>query len=601
MKHTQICAAILILLASGGVMQACSTKTASSEIPPEPVQTAAVPVQPDAELTAEAPRFSAAGGFYDEDFMLRLFAEDGAEIHYTLDGSTPTAESPCYSEPIAIADRSAEPNTVSMHTRLAPAGAYPAYVPPKSPVDKATVVRAMAIAADGSRSPVISQTYFVGFGAKAAYYQDMKILSLAADERSLFDEETGIFVLGKTYMQWRNSDDYDASLPDYRIPANYSQSGREWERPASLEIFADGRQLAAQEIGIRVHGGATRSYAQKSLNLYARSVYGLPKLNCDLFSGAVISEAAGTPVTEFDTVMLRNGGNDAMYTRFRDRLNQRLSAGRAFLTQGMVPCILFLNGEFWGQYELTEKMDAAFIKAHCGIPKKNVCIIKKEALDAGSEETFAEWKQLRQWISETDFSDPAAYAQLCEAVDMQSFMDYISCEVYIANANWDKSNSAMWKAETPDPANPYADGRWRFLMFDTDYSTGIYGEVLSDDDSFARLLEHDCFLADLLRGALENADFREQFAAVFTEIADTNFSAACVESEIDALAAFYRDPAIDTFGRFWGSVYSGRAGERIYQESVEEVREFYSTRRDHIMEYLEQYTQNGEAPAEAHP
>ena len=133
----------------------------------------------------------------------------------------------------------------------------------------------------------------------------------------------------------------------------------------------------------------------------------------------MISEAAGTPVTEFDTVMLRNGGNDAMYTRFRDRLNQRLSAGRAFLTQGMAPCILFLNGEFWGQYELTEKMDAAFIKAHCGIPKKNVCIIKKEALDAGSEEIFAEWEQLRQWISETDFSDPAAYAQLCEAVDAE--------------------------------------------------------------------------------------------------------------------------------------------------------------------------------------
>ena len=60
MKHTQICATILILLASGGVMQACSTKAASSEIPPEPVQTAAAPVQPDAELTAEAPRFSAA-------------------------------------------------------------------------------------------------------------------------------------------------------------------------------------------------------------------------------------------------------------------------------------------------------------------------------------------------------------------------------------------------------------------------------------------------------------------------------------------------------------------------------------------------------------
>ena len=100
MKRTQIYAAILILLASGGVMQACSTNASSSEIPPEPVQTAAAPVQPDAALTADATHFSAEGGFYDAAFTLTLSAAEDAEIHYTLDSSTPTAESPPVPGPV---------------------------------------------------------------------------------------------------------------------------------------------------------------------------------------------------------------------------------------------------------------------------------------------------------------------------------------------------------------------------------------------------------------------------------------------------------------------------------------------------------------------
>ena len=90
-----------------------------------------------------------------------------------------------------------------------------------------------------------------------------------------------------------------------------------------MQFFENGELAASQDVGIRIHGGATRSYSQKSFNIYARGGYGAPKLEYDLFSGKVMSKSVGKPVTVFDTFVLRNGGNDAMYTRFSESLSSR--------------------------------------------------------------------------------------------------------------------------------------------------------------------------------------------------------------------------------------------------------------------------------------
>ena len=547
---------------------------------------------PEAAFDAEGLHFSAASGFYDAEFSLSITAAEGTEIYYTLDGSMPTADSIHYDAPIRIYDRSQEENRLSMRTDIAQPAALAKRFLPQKPIDKATVIRAIAVDRNGKQSAAVSYTYFVGFGQKADYYKDTKVISLILDESALFDYETGIYVLGKVYDDWKNGDEFDAETPDYFMPANYTQKGRAWERPATMQFFEDGQLAAAQELGIRIHGGATRSYPQKSLKVYARKDYGAGKLQYDLFSGAVCSQTDDAPITEFDSFVLRNGGNDAQHTRFSDKLVQSLAADRQFLTQGMEPCILFINGEFWGQYEITEKLDNHFISTHYGVPDKEICLIKKEALEDGPEEGFAEWEQLRQWIRETDFSDREAYEKLCTFVDMQGFMEYVSTEIYINNADWGKANMAMWKAQTPDASNPYADGRWRFVLFDTEYSAGIYGQAQPDEDSFAKLLESDSFLGDLFGGALENDDFRAQFRETFLEIAEQDFGLERVDAEIDRLSAAYHDMAIDTYNRFWSKIVGGYSAESNYQDAVESLRHFYQQRPEQIEAYLETYTRS---------
>ena len=583
--------AILLLAACCTALTACTGQTAP---PPEPPESAPISsAEPAAAESAEpfdacGMHFSAKSGFYETGFSLTVTASDGVRIYYTTDGSEPTANSTLYTAPIEIADRSAEPNTISMETDIAPTGMFsPPVTPPDKPVDKAAVVRAFAVSADGIPSPVVSQTYFVGFKDKAKFYQDVKIVSLQTDADNLFDYETGIYVLGKCHDDWKNGDAYDASVPDYFMPANYTQKGRDWERPAAIQIFSDGRQLAAENAGIRIHGGATRSYAQKSMNVYFRKQYGASKLQCDLFSGQVTG-SGGSPITAFDSFMLRNAGNDAYYTRFRDKLNQSLVSGFSFLTQGMEPCIVFLNGEFWGHYEITEKIDAAYISSHTGISKKDIVIVKNEELDTGDEEAFDSWQQLREEITKTDFSDQDAYERLCAVIDMQGFAEYVSSEIYINNANWDSSNMGMWRSEVYDPENPWSDGKWRFLMFDTEYSTNIYGEAKPSDNTFAKLMKKDNFIGDLLKAALKNEGFRQQFRETFTQIAEQDFSSERVNAEIDKLEAQYHDMTAATYNRFWCDSLGGAQAERNYQQEVQQVRRFFEKRGEQIMKHLDQ-------------
>ena len=152
-----------------------------------------------------------------------------------------------------IKDASAEENRLSARKDIAqPIDAAEDFVP-KSAVDKATVVRAVAIGKNGEQSPVVSNTYFVGFAQKADYYKKYKVVSLMTDEGNLFDPEKGIYVTGKVYDDWKKGSDYDPEAHEWEIPANYSQKGRDWEREAEIRRYAVHDQQYRNEISAYQH------------------------------------------------------------------------------------------------------------------------------------------------------------------------------------------------------------------------------------------------------------------------------------------------------------------------------------------------------------
>ena len=475
---------------------------------------------------AGTPVFQVPSGIYAEPFDLTISGGDGgAVVRYTLDGSVPTGDSAEYTGPIRIADRTGEagglagmdPGLFTREEKEAP-----------ETVRKGTVIRAACFDQNGRSGETVTATYLVGLPETGA-----KTISIVADSADLFDYEKGIYVLGKTYDDWRKeTPDADSYLP-MAAPGNFTQRGRDWERPAHVDIIgADGSLLHAQELGLRIMGGSTRSYYQKSFRLLARKEYGAKNVKCELIDG-LKRERDGEPLEKMKSFVLRNGGQDNQGTLLRDPLIQKLVNGCRFSTQSTEPCQVYLNGEYWGAYTITEDYSDDYIEDNYDIAKDNVVMIKAGELEEGLPEDLELYQSMMERISGADFTDPEDYRWIGETMDLDSFMDYAIVQIYIDNQDslfgiYGEANWRIWRSRVSEEGNEYGDGRWRFMLYDTENSFAMDKtdrlDLPTDRNTLGLILQKPGEgFTELLQKLMENEDFHAAFVSRFLQIREECF------------------------------------------------------------------------------
>lgn len=473
----------------------------------------------------------------------------------------PKEDTKIYQNPIPVKDRSGETNVLSSknNTKLTYNTGYTAlYTPKDNEVSKATVIRAMAVDEEGNRSNVVTKTYFVGNNL-AATYKNASVISVVTDQDNLLDREKGIF----------------------RVE-NYENKGREWERPAFVEYFDENGKIPfSTEMGIRVHGGYSRHYGQKSLNLYFREEYGgLKNLKgYELIPGAMNFDKTDK-TKKYKNFMLRNGGNDTEYTKLQDVWIQGLVNDRSYTTQGARPCVLFLNGEYWGLYNLTEKYSDNYLEEEFGVNKDNVVVIKEGEVDEGEDTDLKLYEQLLA-LSELDMTEEENYSKFCEMVDLQSFLDYYATEIYIGNCDWNpEKNMQLWRTRVKEN-NKYGDTKWRWMLYDTEYSMQMY-----EDTSADHLLETIAYQDPLFGAVMKNKEFKKQFVTTMTDLMNVNFRQEKALAALDHYVAIYQPLMQDYFIRFG-------LDKSLFSSNVSRMRNFVKKRRLNVMTDMKMYLDAG--------
>ena len=606
----------------------------------EPVQetmpTPAGSIEADAAPEAEdySLAFSRYTGVYSEEFGLTMAAsEDSAEIYYTLDGSNPLTSATAikYDGSIPVTTRENDANVVSAVEPVRIAGSFnytskntfkcEIDAPQDSAVDKCTVVRAVAKYSNGIISDEVSATYFIGTmeehikglaeSCKAAG-MPLAVVSISANYNDFFSDNGGIYVKGKIFegalKQYiaQNGGVWDGETAR-SLDANYKRKGRAWEkevRVSFMECTPEGlEEVLVQTCGVRIQGNYSRSDLQKGLRLYAREDYGKKNFKYAFF-GEDYVDFAGETMDKFKTLVLRNGGNCAFTSKYNDTYWQSLVAELDCGTQKSRPCVVYLNGEYWGLYVLQEDYTDNHMENLYGVDNNDVVIYKGDAealelgykldegeLPEGEAEAYY-FKELLDFFANHDnLEADSDYAEFCKLVDSQSVMDYFAVQCWINNKwDWPGKNWSMWKTISSDGVeDSYGDGRWRFLFYDMEFG-GVSGSgdartntIKEDNYKPEGLLDFDTDNPAMLCFAycMTNAGFRNEFNQTLLGLSSGVFEQKAALERLEEFEAVYGPLFEQFFARYPETGSAENALEGGYASS-RCIREFLEKRENYI-------------------
>ena len=167
---------------------------------------------------------------------------------------------------------------------------------------------------------------------------------------------------------------------------------------------------------------------------------------------------------EFDHLVLRAGMNDRVNPFIRDELVRRLHADMGQVAAHGTFVNLFVNGEYKGYYNPTERVRSSFMQAHHGGGAEwDVLTVDGEAQEGDD----VAWNALRNLVEGEDVTAPPVYHQIEQKLDLVNFVDYLLINVYSAMGDWPHSN---WRAGRERP-----DGIYRFYVWDAEWGFGGFG------------------------------------------------------------------------------------------------------------------------------
>ena len=447
------------------------------------------PNRPGVSGSPPAPTFGQRSGLFSAPIQVTLHSlSTDVTIYFTTNGAPPDpTNGVAYSNPIAL-----QKNTV-LRARAFKPGSLPSDI-----VTHSYLFLDATLHQTGEGMP---ETWGLREGkpVPADYAMDPEVITNAAYSDRL---EAGLRSLPLVSIAADPKDLFDAARGIYSNP---TETGGDWERHAVIEwIDTTSSATFSSECGVRIQGGWNRRPEESpkhSMRLVFRKRHNAADLKFPLF---------GDGVKEFEEVILRGGGNNswlhwnsderkrAEYLRdqwMRDTYREmgRLSARGRFVH-------LFLNGLYWGVYNLVERPGAPFMAEHLGGKETGFDVRNADRLLEGDSQA---WDALMKRVNE-GASSREAYAQVAEMLDIPAFIDYSLLNQFGANADYDRASN--WYAGRPhSPGGKFIFFVWdgeRTLEKPTD-TTLAYDDDQSPARIFQKLRENPEFVKALATRARE--------------------------------------------------------------------------------------------------
>lgn len=346
------------------------------------------------------------GQLFEGTLQVCVNIPEGAQLRYTTDGTTPTAESEVSADGLFSIS-----STTVLRLRLFKDGMLP--------------------------SGVVTRSYIY---KDKEYY--LPVVSLVTDPANLYDDEIGIYVSG-TNGKTANQDG---------TKRNFNM---DWDRPANFEFMEGDEVTFSQMVDISIAGGWSRKYEPRSFKIKSAKEYGVNELAYPFFQDK--------PYTKNKSLLLRNGGNDN-YNKYRmkDASLQAIARQSEFRLnlQSYRPVHVFLNGEYLAMLNLREPSNKHYGYSNYGIDMDEIDAFEM-SVDSGYVQKEGTKDAFDLWYSLAgNAADPMAYNQIGDLVDLDDYVNYMAFKFFLYDWDWPHNNAKAFKDRL--------DGKFHFVTFDLD-------------------------------------------------------------------------------------------------------------------------------------
>lgn len=351
-------------------------------------------------------------------------------------------------------------------------------------VKKTTVVRARGFGAELLGSTIAGATFFIDDPAP------VPVVSLYTDQEYFFSNAKGILVKGS------------GKVPNYK---------KDWEYPVQIEYFDEGQVRRLCQMGTaRVSGYSSRIAKQKSLAVYARSALGNKTFDYSFFEDR--------DYTQYSCLLLRSTNSDARSCRMRDAVFGQMSRGLGLYYQAGRPILVYLNGEYYGHYNLREKANKDSLAQWEGITDESLIdkidILECTGMSSGQviRGSNADWVELMNFCKKNRLNTEEKLNYVLDRLDVDSLFNYVIFNSLIGNSDVD--NVRMYR---------FPGGKWKYMLHDIE--AGCMNDKLSPVDNFLRpkSAKSANFAHWALSALLEVPEYREKFLRRTAEIIQSNF------------------------------------------------------------------------------
>lgn len=477
--------------------------------------------------------------------------------HYDGYTSTPllSVEAGYYSGPVTV-EISSEGANENIHYTLngnEPTEADPLYDGPIA-IASTSVLRARAFDPDGNKLPgfMETNTYFINDAST------LPVFSFSGDQlNTLF-------------------------------------GGSQIETLGGVEFFdADGQLMDESYCDFNKHGNDSWQYPQRGVDFISRDEFGY---NQELSHPFFPTSDRG----DFQRLMVKAAANDNYPfeengAHIRDSYIQTFSqlTHMELDERSSLNCLVYVNGEYWGVYDLREKVDDKDFTRYYYDQRReykgseeHVQFIKTwggTAPKYGEQRALDDWAEIRDFVLGNDMGDSANFQIAEETLDLRSMVDHFVANSFIVSRDWLNYNTGWWRG-----LDPSGDAqKWRYIMWDMEAAFGHYinwtglpdPTITAPPCQVENITVGDGHAQMLKKLIEENPQMRHKYVTRYADLLNTQYSCENLIHILDSMVAVIAPEMPRQIDRWGGSIEE-------WELNVDTLRGWINERCDIVKEGL---------------